>query len=245
MIVAFLRTCFFFFFIVLSTVITGIGAVVVRRLTKSSDKSHIIGRLWGLLNLWAAGVSVEIRGLENIDPHGTYIYAANHQGWFDIFALLAKLPVQFRWLAKQELFILPFLGQAMTANGYIPIDRRDKRKAFMSMKEAAARVNGGTSVVVFPEGTRSPDGVLRDFKKGVFLIATWSHKPVVPITISGSHLILRKGSRMIHPGVVRITVEAPIPTEGYTSANTAELIEKVREAIRMNLSPAEGGPNVR
>ena len=225
-----------------STVILGITAIAVSYVTRRPDWGHLVGRLWGNVNLWCAGAKVQMEGLHNIDPRRAYVYAANHQGGFDILSLLGKLPVQFRWLAKEELFRIFVMGPAMKAIGYIPIDRTDRRKAFESINQAAARIRNGTSVVIFPEGTRSLDGVLQEFKKGGFMLAIKSGQPIVPISISGSHAILpKKGSWIVNPGTIRITVGTPIPTEGCTSKDRDRLMGEVREAIRQHLTLREGG----
>ncbi|MDY0042235.1 MAG: lysophospholipid acyltransferase family protein [Desulforhabdus sp.] len=237
-----LRSLLFYVCLFLSTLYLGIAAVVVSYLTKRTDLAHLIGRLWGNTNLWTAGASVKLSGLENIDPQHAYVYAANHQSWFDIFAILGKLPVQFRWLAKEELFRIPVLGQAMASIGYIPINRSDRRKAFDSINEAANRVKSGTSVVIFPEGTRSLDGVLQDFKKGGFILAIRSQQPMVPVSISGSHRILpKKGDWKIQPGVLQMTIGKPIPTAGLSTRDRDRLMAAVRDGIRLNLTESEGG----
>ncbi len=205
----------------------------------------MVASIWGNINLWAAGVKVNITGLENISRRGPYIFVSNHQGWFDIFAALGKLPVRFSWLAKEELFKIPILGQAMRRAGYISIDRRDHRKAIDSMNRAAEVIRQGTSVFIFPEGTRSADGVIRDFKKGAFVLAAKSQQPVVPISISGSYSILLKNSRAIHPGEIRFSIGKPIETTGTDAASRDLLIEKVREAIRANLTPEEAGNDLK
>lgn len=238
-----IRSCFFYISLFISTILLGTAATLTVHLSGRSDWAHLIARLWGALNLRTAGVEVRVEGIENIDPKSAYVYTANHQSWFDIFAILGKLPVQFRWLAKEELFRLFALGRAMKAAGYIPIDRSDHRKAFESMNQAAARVKSGTSIVIFPEGTRSMDGILQDFKKGGFILAVKSQQPIVPISISGSHRVLpKKGDWMIHPGVVRMTVGKPISTEGCTTRDIDALKERVREAIQEHLTRKEGGP---
>ncbi len=201
----------------------------------------LVARTWGNVNLWASGVKVDIKGLENIDKHGPYIFVSNHQGWFDIFTALGKLPIRFSWLAKAELFKVPILGVAMLRAGYIPIDRKDRRKALAGMNSAAEVIRQGTSVFVFPEGTRSVDGVIRDFKKGVFVLALKAQQPIVPVSISGSYRILPKDSWMIHPGEIRFSVGNPIQTAGIDSAGRDLLIEQVREAIRANLTFEEAG----
>lgn len=238
----FLRSLLFYACLFLATLYLGTAAVVVAYITRKEEKAHLVGRLWGVMNLWAAGVNVQLTGMENVDPRQAYVYAANHQSWFDIFAILGKLPVQFRWLAKQELFRIPILGKAMSSIGYIPIDRDDRRKAFESINQAANRVKKGTSVVIFPEGTRSRDGVLQAFKKGGFILAIHSQQPIVPISISGSHNILPKqGDWKIQPGIIRMTIGQPISTAGLGVKNRDGLINEVRSAIRKNLTVEEGG----
>jgi 1-acyl-sn-glycerol-3-phosphate acyltransferase len=238
----FWRSIIFYISLAISTVILGIAAIVVVMLTHRSDWAHLIGSAWAKVNLWAGGTTVSVHGLENIRLNGSYIYAANHQSWFDIFALLGELPVQFRWLAKAELFRIPILGQAMKASGYIPIDRDNRHKAFESLNLAAKRVSEGNSIFIFPEGTRSPDGFLQDFKKGGFILAIQSQHPIVPISITGSHRILpKRGEWQISPGNIRITVGQPIPTAGITTRSRDVLIQQVRAAIRQNLPASEGG----
>lgn len=236
------RSLLFYVCLFLSTLYLGCAAVLVSYFTKKKDLAHLVGRLWGNVNLWTAGVSVDVAGRGNIDPKHAYVYAANHQSWFDIFAVLGKLPVQFRWLAKEELFRIPVLGQAMASIGYIPINRSDRRKAFNSINDAANRVKSGTSVVIFPEGTRSLDGVLQEFKKGGFILAIHSQQPIVPVSISGSYRILpKKGDWRIEPGTIHMTIGKPIPTAGLSTRQRDSLIAAVREAIRQNLTEAEGG----
>ncbi len=201
----------------------------------------LMAQIWGRVNLWAAGVKVAITGLENIDSRGSYIFISNHQGWFDIFTALGKLPVRFSWLAKEELFKIPILGQAMSRAGYIPIDRSDHRKALIGMNRAARVIRQGTSVFIFPEGTRSADGVIRDFKKGGFVLATKSQQPIVPISISGSYRILPKDSWTIHPGEIRFSISKPIRTQGSERKDRDQIIKQVREAICANLTVNEAG----
>lgn len=236
------RSFLFYAGLVISTLYLGTAAVAVGYITKRQELAHLVGRLWGNVNLWTAGVSVKVAGMDHINPKTAYVYAANHQSWFDIFAVLGKLPVQFRWLAKEELFRIPVLGQAMASIGYIPINRSDRRKAFESINIAANRVKNGTSVVIFPEGTRSLDGVLQPFKKGGFILAIHSQQPIVPISISGSHRILpKKGDWKIQPGTIHMTIGKPIPIAGLGTRDRDKVIAAVREAIRQNLKETEGG----
>ena len=120
---------------------------------------------WAKTILWLCGVDIIARGLDSVDPAVPRIYMTNHQSYLDVFGLLSVLPVDFKFLMKQELMKIPLLGFAMKRAGYIGIEREDPRKAVESMKAAAERINNGASVLIFPEGTRSPDGKLQDFKR--------------------------------------------------------------------------------
>jgi 1-acyl-sn-glycerol-3-phosphate acyltransferase len=236
------RSVFFYTVFFISTILFGIAAIATSFVSHNSNWAHLIGRSWGNLNLWAAGVSVRVSGTENLDPRKPYVFLSNHQGWFDIFTLLGKLRVQFRWLAKEELFNVFILGRAMRAAGYIPIDRSDRKKAVESLHLAAEKVKEGTSIVIFPEGTRSPDGVLQEFKKGGFILAIKSQQHLVPIAISGSYRVLRKrGVWMIQPGVMDVTIDRPISTVDLGIKDNEDLMLTVREIIRQHLTPYERG----
>jgi 1-acyl-sn-glycerol-3-phosphate acyltransferase len=182
-----------------------------------------------------------VEGRERLNPQGPYIFAANHQSQFDIFALLAAVPAPFSWLAKEELFRIPLLGSAMKGAGYIPINRTDRRAAFASLDEAAARVRGGTSIVIFPEGTRSLDGRLKTFKKGGFFLAIKSRQPVVPVSISGSFRVLAKRSFRVHRGTIRVHFSAPVGTDTLSSGDKDRLIAQVRRIMQEHLPPEERG----
>jgi 1-acyl-sn-glycerol-3-phosphate acyltransferase len=231
-----LRTllCWVIFF--LTTVILGTVAIFLSLFDSSGNIPHLVARLWGKIQLRITGTRVRIQGLENIDSQGSYILVSNHQSTFDIFALLGYLPVQFRWTAKAELFHTPFMGWAMSRIGYIPIERDSPKKAYRSMLRAAEVVRNGVSVIIFPEGTRSPDGNLQPFKKGVFLLALKSRAPILPITIQGTSKIMRKGDWRTYPGQVRIQIDPPIETAGTPAEKEEELSQRVRSTLVKNLS---------
>ena len=233
-----LRSVFFYIVFILSTLIIGSSSVIGSFVSRGWPA--LMARAWGNVNIWAAGVKVRLEGTENMNE-GPYLLVSNHQGWFDIFAALGKLPIRFSWLAKEELFKVPILGHAMAKAGYIPIDRGDRRKAFASMNRCAEVIRQGTSVFVFPEGTRSADGVIKAFKKGVFVLAVKSERPILPISISGSYRILPKQSWLIHPGEIRITIGKAVRSRGGDAKSRDALLEEVREAIRSNLTTIEAG----
>ena len=231
-----LRTLLCWVIFLLTTVILGTVAIFLSLFDSSGNIPHLVARLWGKIQLRITGTPVRIQGLENMDPQESYILVSNHQSTFDIFALLGYLPVQFRWTAKAELFRTPFMGWAMSRIGYIPIERDSPKKAYRSMLRAAEVVRNGVSVIIFPEGTRSPDGNLQPFKKGVFLLALKSRAPILPITIQGTSKIMRKGDWRTYPGQVRIQIDPPIETAGTPAEKEEELSQRVRSTLVKNLS---------
>jgi len=231
------RTLFCWVIFLFTTVILGTVAILLSLFDSSGNIPHLVARLWGKIQLRTTGTGVQIQGLDHIEPEKSYILVSNHQSTFDIFALLGYLPIQFRWTAKAELFRTPFMGWAMSRIGYIPIERSSPKKAYRSMLRAAEVVRKGTSVIIFPEGTRSPDGNLQPFKKGVFLIALKSQAPILPITIQGTSKIMRKGDWRIYPGQVRIQIDPPIETAGSPAQKEEQLSQRVRSTLVKNLAP--------
>ena len=228
----------------ISVVISTIGLSTLAFITFSFDPNgniiHHYARWWAKITLLVSGVRVKVRGLGFINREMPYIYMANHQGSYDIFALLSCLPVQFRWIAKKELFAIPILGWAMRAANYISIDRSGRKKALESIEEAARKIRGGVSVVVFPEGTRSPDGSIQPLKRGGFTLALKSGVPIIPITINGSRDVMPRESLRVRPGEIRITIDRAIEPVPYYLRNRNILMEKVRMVLERNLA-ADGG----
>jgi 1-acyl-sn-glycerol-3-phosphate acyltransferase len=204
-------------------------------------KTLLLGRgadsVQGLATWWAgsicrvSGVEVAVSGTEQLDPEKPYIFAANHQSQFDILVLQGFLGVNFRWLAKKELFAVPIWGAAMRGAGYIPIDRSHGRKAIKSLDEAAKKIGAGTSVIIFPEGTRSRDGKLHDFKAGAMVLAIKSGVPIVPVAIIGTYAILPKGKLLMNPGKVRIRVGQPIETKIYSTRDKHQLAKVLQDDV--------------
>ena len=203
------------------------------------NKAHSFVRFWGRSCLFLAGLKVEVRGTENIPTGAPAIYVSNHQSNFDIPIIYDGLPIQFRWMAKQELFKIPVFGLAMKRSGIIPIDRSNRRKTMHSIIAAAQRIKAGTSVVIFPEGTRTPDGHLQKFKKGALLIAAKAQVPVVPIAIHGSFKIQSKDSWKINGGSLVLEFLPPITTEGLKSSDIDALTIKVHDQIANSLQGAK------
>lgn len=214
-----------------------IVALVFLRLPASCGRG--IGRVWARLNLLVSGVRVRLEGIERVDPTRPFVLAANHVSNFDILVLQGWFPHPFSWLAKQELFRIPLLGRAMRQLGDVPVDRGKGRSALRSLDAAAARIAAGTSVVVFPEGTRSPDGLLQEFKTGAMILAIKAGVPVIPVALLGSGEVLPRGRLLVRPGVVTVRFGEPIPTAGLTLRDKEALAGRVRAAL-LELGCREG-----
>lgn len=230
-----IRTLFVWSCIVVFTVVLGVCAFLTFPFDRRGKVIHLYARLWGWLILQSNGVTVQITGVEHIDSARPAIYMCNHQGTFDIFSLLAHLPVQFRWVAKVGLFRIPVLGWAMSTAGYISLDRSKRKRAYRGMEIAAQKIKEGTSVVMFPEGSRSYDGALQPFMNGGFTLAIRAGAPIYPITVDGSWAIMPRTTLRIKRGMVRIVIERPIETADFTMQDRKRLMQEVEQKMRANL----------
>jgi 1-acyl-sn-glycerol-3-phosphate acyltransferase len=214
------------------SLVLGICALMAACMDRSGNRSHLISSLWARWLCQFSGSPVEIIGLENILRDRAQIFVANHQSFFDIFALSGYLPVQIRWVAKASLFRIPFVGWSMKAAGYISVDRSNKKKAYQSFVATVEKVKQGYSVVIFPEGTRSEDGTIGPFKKGSHLLAVRAKAPMVPVTIIGTRNIIKKNSLVITPGPIRIVISPPVYTDSPNNTKDGErILGEIRETI--------------
>ena len=218
----------------IATLVLGFLAFLTYPFDRKGKVVHRYARLWGKVALLANQVKVKIEGMEHVKGEGPYIFMANHQGSYDIFALLGHLPFQFKWLAKKELFSIPFFGWTMAAAGYISIDREGTRETVEAMNEAAQKIRDGMSVVIFPEGSRSPDGSIQPFKKGGFTLAIKSKVPVIPVALVGSRDIMPKDKLTLSPGEIRMRIDHPIETQNYSLKDRKILMERVNKTISKN-----------
>jgi 1-acyl-sn-glycerol-3-phosphate acyltransferase len=207
-------------------------------LSGNTDPLYWAGLLGTRAALRAAGVRLEVRGREKIRGGRAVVYMPNHQSNADPPAVFVLLPPVLV-LAKKEFFRIPILGRAMKLRGFIPVDRSKRERAIEAVEQAANSLRAGNSFLVFPEGTRSPDGRLQLFKKGVFVMAIEAGAPIVPVSVSGSSKIMRKGEFAIHPGAMRITFHDPVPTERRGMEDREKVMEAVRSAILSGLAPEE------
>jgi len=211
---------------------------------KSISRAQQFPRTWGRALCWIAGIRVRVEGRENIDPSQTYIFVGNHTSQTDIWTFQGYIPHDFRWIAKKELFAIPIFGAAMRAVGFISIDRSRGRQAVQSLNDAATRIAEGASVLIFPEGTRSPDGHLQPFKTGAIMLAIKAGVPVVPVGFNGAHQALPKGSLLARGGDVVLRIGTPLPTKDFKAKDKQGLALKLQQQVAALLDechqPVEG-----
>jgi 1-acyl-sn-glycerol-3-phosphate acyltransferase len=204
--------------------------------------AHWCARAWSWLILVTTGVRVEVRGLDRLTPGTTYVFVSNHQSIYDIPVLFASLPYQLRIIAKEAIGNFPFLGWHLRRTGHMLVDRRrpDRARIFAWARSLTER---GLSLIVFPEGTRSPDGRVGAFKGGSLVPAVQAGIPIVPLTVVGSRHVMRKGELTTRPGDVVLLVHDPVPTVAEAEPHPEamrELAARLREIVRP-AADAEGG----
>jgi len=215
--------------ILLATLALGVTAVVLGIADRSGASPHWIARSWSLFVLRVCGIRINVDGEGNI-PLSPAIFAANHASAFDIPILFGRLPLSFRIIYKRSLALLPFVGWHLFLGGHIAIDRGNPFKARKSLELAAKRIRSGTSVVVFPEGTRSADASIGLFKRGSFLLAIDAGVPIVPVSLVGVKRVVPHGVFSLKPGPVAIRIHPPVPPR--ESREEAEaLAAEVRDII--------------
>ncbi len=220
----------------LATIFFGVLALVGSVPFPRANLTMRLASPWSRLLLFFAGAKIEYRGLENIISGRPVVFASNHLSWLDIWVLAPVLPLDTKFIAKASLFKVPFLGWSMRRGGFIPIDRGRTREAVGSLRRAIDKIRAGVPVIIFPEGTRSSNGSLGQFKKGAFHLAHKAEVPIIPIAIDGSWDIFRPGSKHIIPGRVCVTFHPAIPWEGKGKPLETTM-NQVREVIRETLEP--------
>jgi 1-acyl-sn-glycerol-3-phosphate acyltransferase len=230
-----LHSIFLIVWAVISTVVFATLTIASRPFSRNLSLG--VARIWIAIMVFVSGVKVDRRGLEKLDRSQTYIFMSNHISALDIPIIQASLPLRTAFMAKRELFFIPFFGWGMAVSGHISVNRQNPVKARRSMERAATTLKTGrNSLIVFPEGTRSRTGELGPFKLGVFSIAIEAGVPIVPIALQGTHEILPRGSYYIKPLPVRLSVGVPVSTSGFDRKNKAILAKLIRDRIEGMLS---------
>lgn len=201
---------------------------------------QLAGVVWARFNSFITPMFVKVIGTENIDPRQSYVVVANHQSQYDIFVVYGWLPIDFRWVMKMELRKVPILGYYCYKAGHIYVDRSNSRAAIESINAAKSKMQNGTSVMFFPEGTRSVTGQLLEFKKGAFKFALDLGLPVLPVTIIGTKEILPANSIGLFPGNAKMVIHRPIDIAGYTEKNIEKLMDRAKQSIQQGLDDYTG-----
>lgn len=223
---------FFVYTLVLAALVLIVGAI-----NPASPFLDTLVNHWASLFLRIPPVTLNVEGLEHVDPNRRYVVASNHLSQFDIPLLFHVLPLHGRFLSKKEIFRIPLVGRAMRTIGIVEIDRQAGGGSSRAAINAGVKIaaDRGYSLLIFPEGTRSRDGNLLPFKKGAGRIAIDTQLPLLPVVIEGSDRISRPNSKIIHPGHVDVRVLAPIETEGMTNRdNLNAVMSQLEQSITDN-----------
>lgn len=212
------------------TALIGTGVLITSSFAPRFS-NHIWPLLWSRINFLLTPARVTVTGLENINPGKSYIIASNHISQYDIFVLYGWLPVDLKWVMKKELRKVPVIGIACAALGHIFLDRSNKASAIKSLQAAKDSLRPGSSILFFPEGTRSKNGELLPFKKGAFVMARDIDIPVLPVTVKGTEKILPPGSLRLRPGSAEMIIHPEIAVETVRSMSTENLALHTRNII--------------
>jgi len=222
------------------TVVAGVTATIVAVasiavmvvINDSSPLIEKIIRAWSRVWLAASGTKLEVDGAENIDPNRSYVVVANHLSTLDIMACLLAVPLPIRFLAKKELFRVPVLAQGMRMVGIIEVDREARGAVHSEVnRQSRELIEKGRSLIIYSEGNRPRNGVMKRFKKGAFTMAIRSGLPVLPLSIHGSYEAWPPGTPLVRGGVIRVVLDKPVETEGMSTSDTGDLRDQVREVI--------------
>jgi 1-acyl-sn-glycerol-3-phosphate acyltransferase len=220
--------------IAVSTTVMGTAATLLAILVDKKIAS-VCGIIWARFNSYITPMLVTVIGKEKIQTNKSYVIVANHQSQYDIFVIYGWMPVDFRWVMKIQLRDVPFLGYACYKIGHIYIDRSHPEAAKASINAARDRIKGGTSIMFFPEGTRSVDGRLLDFKKGAFKFALDMNLPVLPVTIVNTRNVLPAKSLKLFPGSAKLIIHDPIDISSHSEETIGEIMNTARKRIQQGL----------
>jgi 1-acyl-sn-glycerol-3-phosphate acyltransferase len=231
-----IRSAFVALSLAIVTIVLGLPLLLYVALTGKVDPLYRTGVFAVVWICRVAGLRTRVEGLENI-PAGTCLFAANHTSNADAPAIVGAIPRRFAILAKKSLFAIPIVGTAFRLAQFVSVDRANPERAAASIEVAAEWMRQGMSFLIYPEGTRSPDGRLLPFRRGAFVLAIKAGVPVVPVACSGAHRVLAKNSYRIRPGDVVVRFCPAIDAAEYPMAHRNELAKRVHDAIAAALPP--------
>jgi len=218
--------------IILATIGFGLVSLIISLFETGGRRQIAVARVWARCLLWGSGVKVTVEGLEKISPGESYVFVSNHLSYMDTPVILANIPVQFRFLAKSGLFKIPLLGTHLARAGHISVPRDDARAAVKTMLTAAQAIRERSiSLLIFPEGGRSPNGELASFKEGAAYIAIRAGVPLVPIALQGTREVLPFGSGKVQSGRVTMRIGDPVPTDQVHLRDRDRITTELRDRI--------------
>ena len=226
--------------IAILTVLMGSVSLLASVVDGTGRAQHRIARRWARMVLAVGGIKVKVTGLENLVCGATYVFCSNHLSLIDTPVVFGYLPWEFRALAKKNLFHIPFLGWHLRRAGHLPVAKEDVRASVRNIADAARRVSQGVSIVVFPEGGRTVDGTLGEFRAGAAYIAIKAGVPTAPMCILGTREVLPVGSIIVRPGSVELRVGTPLSTTGMSSRDAGRLLNELRREICQLISKQPG-----
>jgi len=229
-----IRTAIVAIFLSLYTLVLGPPLILYTLVIRSANLMYWVGVKGLVFITRVAGMRVHVEGRENI-PTGVCLFAANHTSNADAPAIVGAIPRRLAIFGRKSLFDIPIVGLAFRLAKFVPVDRNNRDAALASVKQAVEYIKTGSSFLVYPEGTRSPDGRLQRFKKGSFVMAIEAGVPIVPVACSGAHRIMKKKSLVIHPGRVIVRFGKPVDASGYTIEQRDALARRVHDAIAEQL----------
>ncbi len=219
-------------FLAVNTFIMGTLAYLSASWVSPRFASTVFGKFWARINSFATPMFVKIKGQEFIDRKQSYVIVSNHQSFFDIFILYGWIGIDFKWVMKSTLRNVPFLGSACEKMEHIYIDRSNPAAAIESINLAKEKIVNGTSVIFFPEGTRSATGKIGTFKKGAFIFAMDMDLPILPITIIGTKNILPAKTLDLFPGKAEMIIHPLVRIENYKDKDIQCLMDDIKKVIQ-------------
>ncbi|MBP1616927.1 MAG: Lysophospholipid Acyltransferase [Bacteroidetes bacterium] len=222
---------------VLATIVTALSVILGCAVANRNFWAYAPPRYWSKITCRLALCRVKVKGVENISSEQSYVFTPNHQSYFDIFLIYGYLPKNIKWVQKQELRKIPFVGKASEIAGHVFVDQSSlkSRKESIAKAQKQLREEPGASMVIFPEGARSYTGKLGKFKRGAFLIAEQLSLPVVPITINGICEVLRRGTWNLNPGTMELIIHKPLSVESKTDEEIVKIASQAQAVVESAL----------
>lgn len=209
----------------------GIGCFFASLFAGGEDRARRYLIHWARISLKLARLDITVAGLERLDLRRPYVFMPNHSSFLDVLLVFALIPHNFRSIVKEEFFSIPLLGLTVKSSGQIPLNRKSPRKGLQSIKQAAEFLRRGVSIVVFPEGTRSRDGKIHEFKTTIFVLPIRTRTPVVPVLIEGTFEALPRGSVLLKSYPVKLTFLDPISANCFSDKERALYAEEVQRRL--------------